>query len=218
MFESFSLRLKHPNSLSLSLLFNAYALYTTLVTVWHAFPFWEIDASIYDISILKYTVQFRLISGMFSWADVAQWIKKTAFKVGIDSPPRLSSFKNSDDTSPSSTSGCPCLRIKNPQWKQLYVLTDHLNLTNFVYLRHSTHAVFFIHCATSAHENIPEIRRNCTVYFKILISYIDASISQNGNACQTVTNVVYKAYALNNSDSERELGCLRRKEKLSNNS
>ena len=79
-------------------------------------------------------------------------------------------------------------------------------------------AVFFIHCATSAHENIPEIRRNCTVYFKILISYIDASISQNGNACQTVTNVVYKAYALNNSDSERELGCLRRKEKLSNNS
>ena len=77
--------------------------------------------------------------------------------------------------------------------------------------------VFFVHCAITAHENIPECRRNCTIYFKKLLSYIDAPISQNENACQTATNVVYKAYVLNNSDTERELGCLRRKEKLSNN-
>ena len=63
--------------------------------------------------------------------------------------------------------------------------------------------VFFVHCAITAHENIPECRRNCTIYFKKLLSYINAPISQNENACQTATNVVYKAYVLNNSDTER---------------
>ena len=70
--------------------------------------------------------------------------------------------------------------------------------------------VFFVHCATSAHENIPEIRLklHCR-YFKKLLSYIDAPISQNGNACQTVTQRGHtRHHELNNSDSERELRML----------
>ena len=39
------------------------------------------------------------------------------------------------------------------------------------------------------------------------------TISNDEKVCET--NLIYKGYVLNNSDRERELGCLRRKENLS---
>ena len=77
------------------------------------------------------------------------------------------------------------------------------------------YTVFFVHSSMTVHGKIPEQRRNCCKYFKNLISHIDTEIASNGKICQTLTNIVYKAYVQNNSDREREVGCLRRKEKLS---
>ena len=81
--------------------------------------------------------------------------------------------------------------------------------------RPTLNTVFFVHCSVIVHQKIPEPRRNCCNYFRKLISRIDATISNDQRVCQTLTNVIYKGYVLNNSDRERELGCLRRKEKLS---
>ena len=56
-------------------------------------------------------------------------------------------------------------------------------------------------------------------YLKRLYSCIDAPIANISDAHLTIfINIVPKAFVLNNSDRERELGCLRRKEKLSSKS
>ena len=47
-----------------------------------------------------------------------------------------------------------------------------------------------------------------------LLSYIDAPISDNVQACHTLANVLMKAFVLDKSDREKQIGCLRRKEKL----
>ena len=44
---------------------------------------------------------------------------------------------------------------------------------------------------------------------------MDSPMAKNENACKTLTNILFKAYCLNLSDTEKEKGCLRRKEKLS---
>ena len=44
---------------------------------------------------------------------------------------------------------------------------------------------------------------------------MDSPMEKNENACKTLTNILSKAYCLNLSDTEKEKGCLRRKEKLS---
>ena len=75
--------------------------------------------------------------------------------------------------------------------------------------------VFFVHCSMIVHGKIPEPRRNCCKYFKNLISHLDTEIASNEKIWQTLTNIVCKAYVQNNNDRERELGCLRGKEKLS---
>ena len=36
-------------------------------------------------------------------------------------------------------------------------------------------------------------------------------------ACFSMSNIIFKAFVLNHSDKEKQLGCLRRKEKLSSN-
>ena len=38
----------------------------------------------------------------------------------------------------------------------------------------------------------------------------------NMSACISLANILLKAFVINNSDKEKALGCLRRKEKLSN--
>ena len=36
-------------------------------------------------------------------------------------------------------------------------------------------------------------------------------------ACFSMLSIIFKAFVLNHSDKEKQLGCLRRKEKLSSN-
>ena len=62
---------------------------------------------------------------------------------------------------------------------------------------------------------LPPGKACCRNYFKRLFSFIDAPVADVSDACLTVSNILLKAFVLNNSDRERELGCLRRKEKLS---
>ena len=78
--------------------------------------------------------------------------------------------------------------------------------------------VFFVHVAHQVLEKLPSSKARCRNYLKRLYSCIDAPIANISDACLTISNIVLKAFVLNNSDRERELGCLRRKEKLSSKS
>ena len=57
-------------------------------------------------------------------------------------------------------------------------------------------------------------RKSCTKYFSV-ITFIDTPSSQNVNLCNCLTIIMFKAKVLHKSDRENQLGCLRRKEKLS---
>ena len=75
--------------------------------------------------------------------------------------------------------------------------------------------VFFVHVAHQAHAKLPADKSRCRNYLKRLFSSIDSPIASIADACLTMSNIILKAFVLNNSDRARELGCLRRKEKLS---
>ena len=75
--------------------------------------------------------------------------------------------------------------------------------------------VFFVHVAHQTHGALPPGKARCRNYLKRLYSNIDAPIANIADACLTLSNIILKAFVLNDSDRERELGCLRRKEKLS---
>ena len=51
-------------------------------------------------------------------------------------------------------------------------------------------------------------------YVAKLLSYVDTPFSDNKNICKRLTNLVFKADVLHQSDTE-DYGCLKRKEKLS---
>ena len=72
----------------------------------------------------------------------------------------------------------------------------------------------FVYCGMKLHELLPEARRNCGKYFQRLLYFIDSPIAKNNKACATLKNTLYKGFVLNNSDQEKSLGCLCRKEKL----
>ena len=57
------------------------------------------------------------------------------------------------------------------------------------------------------------VRARCYNFLKRLYACIDAPIATISDACLTMSNITLKAFVLNNSDCERELGCLRTKEK-----
>ena len=75
--------------------------------------------------------------------------------------------------------------------------------------------VYFVHCAINLHNKLGKPRQNCCKYFRNLLSYIDAPLAQNYKACKSLTNILFKAYTLDVCDTEKQIGCLRRKEKLS---
>ena len=75
--------------------------------------------------------------------------------------------------------------------------------------------VFFVHNAINVYNNLNVSRKKCTKYFRRLLSMIDAPMAENENACKCMTNILFKAYCINQNDTEKEKGCLRRKEKLS---
>lgn len=74
--------------------------------------------------------------------------------------------------------------------------------------------VFFVHSAYKVHAKLSPNKQRCRNYLKRVFSLIDATIASNAGACLTLANTLLKAFVLNNSDRERELGCLRRREKL----
>ena len=75
--------------------------------------------------------------------------------------------------------------------------------------------VHFVHSAFNLFEKMSSERRRCRTYMRKMFSLINAPFVSNTDACRTLSNILQKAYVLNISGRERELGCLRRKEKLS---
>ena len=78
--------------------------------------------------------------------------------------------------------------------------------------------VFLVHSATSMYETLKEPYRRCTKYFRSSLGFIDTPFSRNIGVCKRLTNVIFKGDVLHRSDRENQLGCLRRKEKLSQSS
>ena len=73
---------------------------------------------------------------------------------------------------------------------------------------------FLVYSAITLFDKLHESRKTCCNYFMSLLKYVDTPYSKIDNICKSLTKIVFKAYVLNNSDGENELGCLRRKEKL----
>ena len=59
------------------------------------------------------------------------------------------------------------------------------------------------------------LEKKCFTYFQKLLSFIDSLMRENDMACKSLTNMLFKAYCVNVCDTEKQMGCLRRKEKLS---
>ena len=78
----------------------------------------------------------------------------------------------------------------------------------------SLSTAFFVHAAVYIEKYLSPSQHNCRSYFARALSYIDASISENYQACVTMTNILMKAHVNDNSDRQKENGCLRRREKL----
>ena len=76
--------------------------------------------------------------------------------------------------------------------------------------------VYFVHNAINLYNLLDSCRKSCCEYFQKLLSFIDAPFAQNERACKSITNILFKSYALHVDDNEKQKGCLRRKEKLSN--
>ena len=72
--------------------------------------------------------------------------------------------------------------------------------------------VFFCSfCIPSTLINLKKLR--CRSYLR-LFELIIAPMTNNIDACITLKNIILKVFVLNNSDREKELGCLWRREKL----
>ena len=76
-------------------------------------------------------------------------------------------------------------------------------------------ATFLVHCAMRIRENIDPAKARCRSYLKKCFAYVASPLAKKEKACHTLANIILKAFVLNHSDKERELGCLRRREKLS---
>ena len=75
--------------------------------------------------------------------------------------------------------------------------------------------VYFVHNTINLYNELDLNRKSCCKYFQKLLSFIDAPLAQNDKACKSLTNILFKAHALDVSDIEKQKGCLRRREKLS---
>ena len=75
--------------------------------------------------------------------------------------------------------------------------------------------VYFVHCAINLHNKLELPRKNCSKYFRKLLTFVDAPLALNDKACNSLTNILFKAFSLDVSDNEKQKGCLRRAEKLS---
>ena len=72
--------------------------------------------------------------------------------------------------------------------------------------------VHFIH---SAYKLVDKCNLHCCrAHLSEALARIDCPMAIIQGACVTLANILLKAFVLNHSDKERQLGCLRRKEKL----
>ena len=58
----------------------------------------------------------------------------------------------------------------------------------------------------------------CRGHLSQALSNIDSPLSNIRGLCVTLSNIFFKAFVLGKSDRENQLGCLRRKEKLTTKS
>ena len=75
-----------------------------------------------------------------------------------------------------------------------------LSTVNFMHSAYTLFEKHNVHC--------------CRTHLSQTFARIDSPMALIKGACVTVSNILLKAFVLNNSDKERQLGCLRRKEKL----
>ena len=75
-----------------------------------------------------------------------------------------------------------------------------------------------IHFVYSAYRQFDHYNLHCCrAHIVQALSCINSPMAAIKNACISMSNILLKAYVLNKSDRVKQLGCLRRKEKLSSN-
>ena len=90
-----------------------------------------------------------------------------------------------------------------------------LNISAYISLSQPTLATtFFVHSAVNLMLSMSTTKSNCRTYIAKLLSYIETPVASDEAACRTMANILMKAQVLDSSDREKDLGCLRRKEKL----
>lgn len=73
-----------------------------------------------------------------------------------------------------------------------------------------------VHFVHSAYKLFDKCNLHCCrAHLSQALARIDSPMVVIQGACVTLSNILLKAFVLDNSDKERQLGCLRRKEKLS---
>ena len=68
--------------------------------------------------------------------------------------------------------------------------------------------VHFVHSTFNLFEKMSSERCRCRTYTRKMFSRINAPFASNTDASHTLSNILLKVYVLNNSDREKELGCL----------
>ena len=77
-----------------------------------------------------------------------------------------------------------------------------ISTVHFVYSAYKLFKKYNIHC--------------CRAHLSKALAHISSPMVEVEGACVTLSNIFLKAFVLDKSDKEKELGCLRRREKLSN--
>ena len=73
-----------------------------------------------------------------------------------------------------------------------------------------------VHFVHSAYKLFDKCNLHCCrAHLSQVLYCIDSLVVAIQGACLTLSNIFLKAFVLDNSDKVRQLGCLRRKEKLS---
>ena len=95
-------------------------------------------------------------------------------------------------------------------------LTDSEFLTNLNRGGLTVPLISTVHFVHSAYKLFVNCNLHCCrAHLSQALSRIDSAMSIIQGACVTLSNILLKSFVLDNSDKERQLGCLRRKEKLS---
>ena len=103
---------------------------------------------------------------------------------------------------------CRCCDILCQNWRFVSILT-------FCGLTPLLSTVYFVYSAYKLFDKYK--LRCCREHLCQILARIDSPMSTNQKARATLSNILLKAFVLDNSDKERHQGCLRRKEKLSSN-